>query len=76
MLKNMSKELYLRGFVGVVFATISFGMGVDCKGLHTIIHYVPPNDIDDYVQGSGHAGCDTTDTCHAILLALPQLFVT
>ena len=61
-----------KGSVRVVFETIAFGMGIDCKGLHTIIHYGPPNDIDDYFQESGRAGRDTTDTCHAILLHYPS----
>lgn len=60
------------GTVRVVFATIAFGMGVDCKGLTTVVHYGPPDDIDDYFQESGRAGRDTTSNCHAVLLLYPK----
>lgn len=39
----------------IVFATTAFGMGVDVKALEHIIHFGPPNDIDDYIQESGKA---------------------
>ena len=48
-------------------------MGVDCsKGLTTVVHYGPPDDIDDYFQESGRAGCDTANTCYAVLLLYPK----
>ena len=25
-------------------------MGIDCKGLHTVIHYGPPGTLEDYFQ--------------------------
>ena len=60
------------GTVRVVFATIAFGMGMDCKGLTTVVHYGPPDDIDDYFQESGRAGRDTANTCYAVLLLYPK----
>ena len=30
------------GITRLLFATIAFGMGIDCKDLHEIIHYAPP----------------------------------
>ena len=59
------------GIVRVIFATIAFGMGVDCKGLTTVIHYGPSNDIVDYFQESGRAGRGITNVCHALLLLYP-----
>ena len=51
--------------VCIVFATIAFGMGVDCKGLKTGVHYGPPDDIDDYFQESDRAGQNITSvSCH------------
>lgn len=44
------------GVVRVLFATVAFGMGVDCKELKRIYHYGPPEDIEDYVQETGRAG--------------------
>ena len=59
------------GTVRVIFATIASGMWVDCKGLTTVIHYGPSNDIDDYFQESGRAGRGMTSVCHALLLLYP-----
>ena len=38
--------------------TTVFGMGVDVPNVHTVIHYSPPTDVDDYFQESGRAGRD------------------
>ena len=48
----------VNGIVRVLVATIAFGMGVDCQGLHQIIHFGPPAALDDYFQESGRAGRD------------------
>lgn len=44
------------GVVRVVFATVALGMGVNLKGVNTIIHYGAPQSIDDYFQESGRGG--------------------
>jgi ATP-dependent DNA helicase RecQ len=44
------------GVVWVVFATVALGMGVNLKGVNTIIHYGAPQSIDDYFQESGRGG--------------------
>ena len=44
------------GVVRVVFASVALGMGVDLKGVTTIIHYGAPSCIEDYFQASGRAG--------------------
>ena len=46
------------GVVRVVFATIALGMGVDMRGVNTIIHYGAPRSIEDYFQESGRGGRD------------------
>ena len=46
-------------------------MGVDCKGLKMVVHYGPPDNIDDYFQESGRAGRNTTDIYHAVLILYP-----
>ena len=57
--------------VRVLFATTAFGMGVDCKGLRLVIHYGPPNDVDDYVQESARAGRDNSKSL-VILVSYPR----
>ena len=38
------------GHVSVLFATIAFGMGVNAKGVKTIIHVGPSKNLEAYVQ--------------------------
>ena len=56
------------GNIRVILCSTSFSMGLDVKGVDTVIHYGPANDIDDYVQESGRAGRNPLDECHGILL--------
>ena len=49
----MSKD---DGIVRVLVCTIAFGMGVDCKGVKTIIHLGPSRDVESYMQESGRCG--------------------
>ena len=56
-------------------ATIAFGMGVDCKGLHNIIHFGPPSTLDDYFQESERAGRDGL-LSNAHLIVYPKALVS
>ena len=44
--------------IRVLVATIAFGMGVDCKGVHRTIHFGPSKNIEAYIQETGRAGRD------------------
>ena len=55
------------GTVRVLIATIAYGMGINVKDLHTVIHYGPADDLDDYVQESGRVGRDGQQS-YAILI--------
>ena len=46
------------GTIRVIFATTALGLGVDIKGLYTVIHYGPPCSIEEYQQELGRAGRD------------------
>ena len=59
------------GIVRVLIATIAFGMGVDCKGLYTVIHYGPPGTLEDYFQEAGRAGRDGLPS-EAVLVTYPK----
>ena len=61
------------GHIRVLFATIAFGMGVNVKGVHTIMHLGVPSDIDDYIQESGRAGRDGQQSI-SILLKYPGMY--
>lgn len=56
------------GIIRVVLCSTSFSMGLDVKGVHTVVHYGPANDTDDYLQESGRAGRDPNVQCNAVLL--------
>ena len=47
-----------KGSVRILVVTIAFGMGIDCKGLHYVIHYGTTNNLDGYFQESDRAGRD------------------
>ena len=51
----------------MVIATIAFGMGVDTPDIRNVVHWGPPEDVEQYVQSTGRAGRDGK-TSHAILL--------
>ena len=46
------------GTVRLLIATIAFGMGVDCRGVHRVIHSGPSKNVEFYVQETGRAGRD------------------
>ena len=72
--KKVVKEFEkVDGNIRVLFATVAFGMGVDVKGTHTILHLGVPNTIGDYVQESGRVGRDGKPSS-SIILTYPGVF--
>ncbi|XP_072019642.1 uncharacterized protein, partial [Amphiura filiformis] len=61
------------GTIRMLFATIAFGMGVNVRGVNSIIHVGPSSAVDDYMQESGRCGRDGTQSV-AILLSFPGMF--
>ena len=47
-----------RSIIGVVFATVAIGMGVDIPDIRQVIHVVPPCSMKAYFQETGRAGRD------------------
>ncbi len=52
---------------GVLCATCAYGMGVDKKNIHTVIHLDPPQTAEAYIQEAGRGGRDGS-IAKAILL--------
>ncbi|XP_045172686.2 uncharacterized protein LOC123534475 [Mercenaria mercenaria] len=56
------------GHTRVVLCSTAFIMGLDVKGVNTVIHYGASNDLDDYLQESGRAGRKHNEKCHSIVI--------
>ena len=61
---DANKEAVLQSFrnedgpILVLVATIAFGMGVDCKGVHRTIHFGRSKNVEAFMQETGRAGRD------------------
>lgn len=59
-----NKEAVLESFrkedgpILLLVATIAFGMGVDCTGVHRTIHFGPSKNVEAFIQETGRAGRD------------------
>ena len=72
--KNILSFQSMAGTILLLIATVAFGMGVDCKGVHRIIHYGPAKNVEAYIQETGRAGRDGIQSdvyilYHGILLS-------
>jgi ATP-dependent DNA helicase RecQ len=52
----------------LVIATVAFGMGIDCPHVRQIIHVGPPDNLEAYIQESGRAGRDGSNSLAVLFL--------
>ena len=64
ILDDFTKE---HSLIRILMATSAFGMGINVKGLHTVINYGASRTIDDYFQESGRVGRDGSQSYSIIL---------
>ncbi len=60
--KISSMDDFKSGKSRVMVCTNAFGMGIDIPNIRTVINYKLPSSIEDYVQQTGRAGRDGSDS--------------
>ena len=56
--KEEVQDLFLKGEIDIICATIAFGMGIDKPDVRYVIHLDAPINYDDYAQQVGRASRD------------------
>lgn len=61
------------GVCRVIFATSALGMGIDVKGVHSVVHWGPPSKLEHYMQEIGRCGRDGIPSTAVLLYNGHQL---
>lgn len=69
--KDKIEKWFFESKDGVLCATCAYGMGVDKKDIHTVVHLDPPATAEAYIQEAGRGGRDGS-VAKAILLWSPE----
>lgn len=70
--KSKIEKWFFSSRNGILCATCAYGMGVDKKDIHTVIHFNLPSTIEAYLQESGRAGRDGAKALSIVLDSEPD----
>lgn len=68
--EKIEDDMTTDGLICVLICTNASGMGVNFKGLHNIVHYGLPRQMDSFVQQMGRALRDGEFSQELIILKL------
>ncbi|KAI0687715.1 P-loop containing nucleoside triphosphate hydrolase protein, partial [Cytidiella melzeri] len=71
--KTLVLEKFLRGFIKILAATESAGMGIDVPGMPRVYQFGIPCTLVEWQQHAGRA-CRSGEDAYAVLLVEPSLF--
>nr|XP_002739720.2 PREDICTED: ATP-dependent DNA helicase Q-like SIM-like [Saccoglossus kowalevskii] len=61
------------GTLRILICTNAAGMGVDFKGVSSVVNYGPPQELDTFIQQLGRAGRDGSQSLHILIYSKQQL---